>query len=218
MKVLDPLQGQSPERLTVEALIKQARGHQRRRRLLLIGIIAFIAVVVSGISYAVVSRPSARAPRTGTSLPTRTVSGSRSHSLMAYVLNPGAGTVTPINTVTNRAGKPIKVGRAYAQYIGFSLDASTVYVGRDNGLSARVTVIPIHVATNRVGTPISWLRSRFEVADWGCATTVATTPNGKTDYLSVPSEGVVVPINVRTSVSGKPIRVGSGASAIIIVN
>ncbi|MGO9878930.1 MAG: hypothetical protein ACLPSM_06195, partial [Acidimicrobiales bacterium] len=99
------------------------------------------------------------------------------HAPVAYVLNSAKGTVTPINTTTNLAGKPIKVGRKQAQYIGYSLDASTVYVGRDDG-SSTDTVTPIHVVTNTAGKPVKL--SAVKIAAWGCATTVATTPNGKT--------------------------------------
>jgi hypothetical protein len=58
-----------------EALIKEARQRQRKRRLL-IGIVVIIAMVVSGVSYAVVSRPSARARHTRASSRSKTVSAS----------------------------------------------------------------------------------------------------------------------------------------------
>lgn len=209
MKVIEAPEVQAST--DAEALIKEARNRQRRRWLV-IGIIVIIAMIVIGVSYAIVSRPSARAPHTGTSSPSKTVSGSRSHSLMAYVLNPGAGTVTPINTVTNRAGKPIKVGKQ-AEYIGVSLGGKTVYVGR-SGAGVMATVSPIPVDTNTMGAVINV--PVVKMADWGCATNVATTPNGKIDYMVVPSEGVVLPITVATGVAGKPIRIGPGPSVIIV--
>ena len=67
----------------------------------------------------------------------------------AYVPNYQSGTVTPISTVTNTAGKPIKVGTGPIA-IAFTPDGKTAYVvclGAD-------TVIPISTATNTPGTPI----------------------------------------------------------------
>ncbi len=76
-----------------EALIKEARQRQRRRRLL-IGIVVLIAMVVSGVGYAIVSRPSARARHTGTSSPTKTVSPAQSgHIVMPKT--PTALTIAP---------------------------------------------------------------------------------------------------------------------------
>ena len=60
-----------------EALIKEARQRQRKRRLF-IGIVVLIAMVVSGVTYAVVSRPSTRARHTRASSPTKTVSPAQS--------------------------------------------------------------------------------------------------------------------------------------------
>lgn len=56
-----------------EALIKEARQRQHRRWFF-IGIVLLVPMVVSGISYAIVSRPSARARTTGASSPTTAVS------------------------------------------------------------------------------------------------------------------------------------------------
>jgi hypothetical protein len=214
MKTIEGPRQPETELPDAEALIKEARQRQRRRWLF-IGIIVIIAMIVIGVSYAIVNLPNARARHTGRSSPTKAVSRSRSHSLMAYVLNQGAGTVTPINTVTNRAGKPIKVGKQ-AQYIGVSLDGKTVYVGSgDLSTNANANVIPIPVGTNRTGKPVKL--SVVKMGDW-CTADIATTPNGKTDYLDVPSEGIVLPINVATGVAGKAIRVAPGPSAITIVN
>jgi hyaluronoglucosaminidase len=73
----------------------------------------------------------------------------------AYVINNGAdaGTVTPINTVTNTAGKPIdlKGGHPYfADVIGVTPNGKTVYAaGADAG-----SVSPISTATNKAGKAI----------------------------------------------------------------
>jgi hypothetical protein len=196
-----------------EALIEKARRRQRKRRLR-VGTTVIIAMVVTGVTYAVARGPSSRARHPGVSSATSTAPAERSGTLVAYVLNSDSGTVTPINTATNIAGRPINVGKRVAQYIGVALDGSTVYVGRDGGTTASVTVVPINVGTNTAGSPVRVLVTRL--VGWGCATTDATTPNGKTDYVVVPSEGVVLPITVATSVVGKPIPVPSGLSVIVI--
>ncbi len=63
--------------LDAEALIEKARDRQRKRRFL-IGFVVLIALVLSGVVYTIVSRPSARARSTRTSSPTKTVSASQS--------------------------------------------------------------------------------------------------------------------------------------------
>jgi hypothetical protein len=195
-----------------DALIEEARQRQRKRRLW-VGTTVIIAMVVSGVTYAVASGPSSRARHPGVSSPTSTAPAEQSGTLVAYVLNSDSGTVTPINTATDIAGRPIKVGKRVAQYIGVAIDGSTVYVGR-SAVTAIATVVPINVGTNTAGSPVRVLVTRL--VGWGCATTDATTPNGKTDYMVVPSEGVVLPITVATSVVGKPIPVPSGLSVIVI--
>jgi len=71
-----------------------------------------------------------------------------------YVLNQGSGTVTPISTATNTAGKPIKVGHSPCS-IAIAPDGREVYVA--NQMAGTVT--PIDTRTNRAGKPIkvgSW--------------------------------------------------------------
>jgi hypothetical protein len=59
--------------VNAEALIKEARQRQHRRWFF-IAIIALVAIIVSGVSYAIVSHPTASARTTGASSPTTTVS------------------------------------------------------------------------------------------------------------------------------------------------
>ncbi len=65
-----------------EALIKEARDRQRKRHLL-VGIVVLMAIIVGGVIYAIVSRPSARARPTSTSSPTKTVSVGQSGSYVS---------------------------------------------------------------------------------------------------------------------------------------
>jgi YVTN family beta-propeller protein len=111
-----------------------------------------------------------------------------------YVTNQMAGTVTPISTRTNRAGKPIKVG-FMASVIVFTPDGRTAYVGTAN------TVVPFNTATRAVGKAIPLALPGF----MGAITDMAITPDGKTVYVAT-LLGTVVPISTRTGRAGKPIR------------
>jgi YVTN family beta-propeller protein len=68
----------------------------------------------------------------------------------AYVANAGDGTVTPISTATNTAGKPIRVGHT-PRAIAITPDGKTAYVV-NNGSG---TVTPISIVTDRADQPIS---------------------------------------------------------------
>jgi YVTN family beta-propeller protein len=72
----------------------------------------------------------------------------------AYVAGTGphGNYVTPVNTATNRPGKPIKVG-ADPQGIAVTPDGKTVYVTNPAPHSGS-TVTPIRTATNTPGKPI----------------------------------------------------------------
>ncbi len=73
MKVIEEPRQATTDVPDAEALIREARQRQHRRWLL-IGIIVLMAMVVSGITYAIVNRPSARARPTRTSSPSRPIS------------------------------------------------------------------------------------------------------------------------------------------------
>jgi YVTN family beta-propeller protein len=63
---------------------------------------------------------------------------------VVFVANRGSGTVTPISTATNRAGKLIQVGRL-PQAIAITPDYRTAFVAA--GLSGTVTQIRIATRT-----------------------------------------------------------------------
>jgi YVTN family beta-propeller protein len=65
-----------------------------------------------------------------------------------YVLNPRSGTVTPISTATNTAGKPIRAGH-FPFAIAITPDGKTAYV-----INQFSSVTPINIATNTPGKPI----------------------------------------------------------------
>ena len=119
----------------------------------------------------------------------------RTHPVIAYVVNQMSGTVTPIRTATNTAGKAINVGK-YPYAIAITPNGKTAYVA-NTSLS---TVTPIRTATGTVGKPIK-VGQDPEV--------IAITPNGRTAYIVSPGPGTVTPIFTATNTAGKPIKVGS---------
>ena len=120
------------------------------------------------------------------------------------MVNSGSGTVTPIFTATNTAGKPIKVGLT-ASAIAITPNGRTAYVVSE----ASGTVTPIFTATNRTGKPIKipYSSSYAPSGDPG-QTLIVSTPNGKTVYAASQSAGTVTPIFTATNTAGKPIKVG----------
>src|SRR5580692_5045885 len=88
--------------------------------------------------------------------------------IWAYVVNAKFGTVTPINTATNKAGKAIKVGS----------DPVAIAI-TPNGRTAMVanyqsgTVTPINTATNKAGKAITVGKNPVAIA---------ITPNSATAY------------------------------------
>jgi len=129
----------------------------------------------------------------------------------AYVpATPSAGdeVVTPIDTATGTAGKPISAGRpaaggCEADVIAVTPDGKTAYVTSYND----GTVIPISTATNTAGPPI---RTGTNPSD------IAITPDGETAYASNKGSGTVTPIDTATSTPGTPIPAGPGPGPIAI--
>jgi len=105
--------------------------------------------------------------------------GAAGRGLTAYVTSPSlsnTGWVTPINTMTNRPGKPIKVGDSPLA-VAITPGGKTAYVAN----SGSGTVIPIATATNTPGKPIKSGNSPA----W-----IAITPNGKTAYVANQGAGI----------------------------
>jgi YVTN family beta-propeller protein len=119
---------------------------------------------------------------------------------MAYVLNQGSGTVTPIDIATHTAGAPIPVG-GYLEGIVITPDSKTAYVL--NGSS----VTPIDTATDTAGKLIPVGPD---------ADAIAITPDGKTIYVTNWTPGTVTPIATATNTPETPILVGSNPNAIAI--
>ncbi len=74
-----------------------------------------------------------------------------------YVVNEWSGTVTPISTVTNTAGRAIRVrpaGEGMTSGIAITPDGKTAYV-----LCSAGGVVPVSTATDTAGPPIPGIHS-----------------------------------------------------------
>jgi YVTN family beta-propeller protein len=200
---MDAAMGVPPGRVTVAAVRRRL---VRRRIREAAGVLAAVVVAVVGVTAAVQVFGAAPGPAAG-HRPTVPAT--------AYVTNgvplpargeprPAWSTVTRINTATNTAGKPIKVGPvgSFPDFIAITPDRKTAYVANHNSGS----VTPINTATNTAGNPIRTGRNPIGIA---------ITPDGKTAYVAS-LFGTVTPINTATNRPGNPIHVGGGPGFIAI--
>jgi DNA-binding beta-propeller fold protein YncE len=120
---------------------------------------------------------------------------------IAYVIDSGGGTVTPIDLATNTAGKPIGVpGEPVA--LTAAPDGKTAYVisgatSSGRGASSDQTMTPINLTTNTAEKPIILANP---------ADAMGIVPDGKTGYIidGFPSR-TVTRIDLATNKLGKPI-------------
>jgi YVTN family beta-propeller protein len=118
-----------------------------------------------------------------------------------YVGDWDSGTVTPIRTATDTAGKPIDTGaNPFGVAMAVTPDGKTVYVVNNEPDG---TVTPINTATNTADTNI-----KVGVTPGA----IVITPDGKTAYVlnladGEPGKGSVTPINTATDTAGKPIAI-----------
>jgi len=113
-----------------------------------------------------------------------------------YVANFLGDTITPISTATDEPGQPIIVGQT-PDAMAITPGGKTVLVLTGTG------VTPVDAATNRAGKPVA-----IEGAH-----ALAVAPGGVTAYvLAQPNpdsqQGFVVPVHIRASTQGNPIKVG----------
>jgi hyaluronoglucosaminidase len=117
------------------------------------------------------------------------------HPAMAYVVNAGDGTVTPINTKTNKAGAPIPLAvpgpHDGAWAVVIAPNNRTAYVLNNSADVESVTAI--NVRTNRVVANIGVSGSPYGMV---------ITPNGKTGYVAGLYSFQVTPINLSTNMPG----------------
>jgi YVTN family beta-propeller protein len=187
-----------PRRARTPGLATQARpGRRWSRRVAPLAAAAAVIAVVAGTA-AVSSAIHGRRSAAGTS---------PAHRAIAYVVNSGSGTVTPIRTATNTPLPPIKTGYDTAA-IAITPDGKTAYaVNMGYYPNTPGTVTPIRTATNTALPPI---KIGAVTAD------IAITPDGKTAY--VPNEGssTVIPIRTATNTPLPPIKTGLGPNSIAI--
>jgi len=120
----------------------------------------------------------------------------------AFVVNSASGNVTPVNLVTRRAGKPIRVG-SDPRAIAITPSGRMAYVVN----SGSDTVTPIATGTRRAEAPI-------RVGSDPQA--IAIAPDGATAYVTNAGSDSVTPINLASGTAGTPIPVGSQPHAIAI--
>ncbi len=115
--------------------------------------------------------------------------------------------MTPVNTITNKPAKAIKV-RNYAAVIAVTPDGKTAYVTSvSNNVHTPGYVTPINTTTNTAGKAI-------EVGIYPDA--IAVTPNGRTIYVANMYSHTVTPVNTATNTAGKPIRVPLEPDAVAV--
>jgi DNA-binding beta-propeller fold protein YncE len=125
--------------------------------------------------------------------------------------------ILPINTATNKPGKPIRVasGNREADSIVFSPDGKIAYVAAGNpdtspGTLNPAAVIPVKTATGTPGKPIRLSHGESDIA---------ITPDGRTVYATsggANRPGYVTAINTATGTPGQPIRISNGAYTMAI--
>lgn len=138
--------------------------------------------------------------------------------------------VTPIATATNRAGKPIVVGKGYLgldSQVAMTPDGQTLYILDGNPYG----VIAFSTAANRPGKLISLgnvVPQSIAITPDGSTAYVISTPlgnaPGKPVIVTGPgglpectgTTGIVTPIATATNTVGKPIKVGCGPTSIAI--
>ena len=151
---------------------------------------------------AVPPAPAAAAPPGAASSGQAQRSRSRGHPPTAFVVNSGSGTVTPIDMITRRAGKPIRVGTD-PQAIAITPDGRTAFVANaDSG-----TVTPVDTVTRRAAGPIR------VGAD---PRAIVITPDGRTAFVANAGSGTVTPIDTATRRPGPPIKVGATPLAMAV--
>ena len=114
--LLEAAVGEPPRKISIETVRRRVA---RRRTVEYASGAAAVAIIAALVPASIGALGHGRAaPRTGAQR--------LAHGPIAYVVNAGSGTVTPIRTATNTALKPIKTGRL-PQAIAITPDGKTAY-------------------------------------------------------------------------------------------
>src|ERR1700733_3656838 len=131
------------------------------------------------------------------------VRASSAGTIWAYVVNAKFGTVTPINTATNKAAKTIKVGSDPVAIAITPNGKTAMVVNYGSG-----TVTPI---------PISGGRNGPAIAVGSDPTQMAITPSGVTGYVVSRGSNTVTPIHLASDTPLSPISFAySSVTAVAI--
>ena len=126
-----------------------------------------------------------------------------SRTIWAYVVNAKFGTVTPINTATNKVGKAVKVGKDPVA-VAITPNGKTAYVVNEGS----GTVTPVPISGGRTGPAL---------AVGSDPTQMAITPNGVTGYVVSSRSDTVTPIHLASDTALPPISFAySSVNAIAI--
>jgi YVTN family beta-propeller protein len=100
----------------------------------------------------------------------------------AYIVNPGAGAITVLNTATDRASGTIKISQGPPQFVSFSPDGRTAYVSVYNNSDSVHLIAFIDTATGAVTSTVP--------VDNHTPGPSMTSPDGR--YLYVPNHNTVM--------------------------
>ena len=159
------------------------------------------AVSAGALALAAAGSASAASSAQATGSTHRAVRAATGSAPVAWVTNQSAtkGSVTPINTATNKVIKNIPVsGTAIA--VAITPDEKTAYVALDAPCpGCRGSVVPVSTSTYQVGK---------QVKVGMLPATMLITPDGKTVYVGDWNSGTVTPVHTATNTAGKPIKAG----------
>jgi DNA-binding beta-propeller fold protein YncE len=110
----------------------------------------------------------------------------------------GVTGVTPVDTVTNRAGTPVAIPGAYALAVAPVGGAAYVLAMPDPG-SQQGFVVPVHVPAGTAGTPIKVGLNPVQIV---------FTPDAKMAYVANYASGSITPIQLPGGPAGPPIAAG----------
>ena len=147
--LLEAAVGEPPRKISIETVRRRVA---RRRTVEYASGAAAVAIIAALVPASIGALGHGRAAG-------RTGAQRLAHGPIAYVVNAGSGTVTPIRTATNTALKPIKTGRL-PQAIAITPDGKTAYVVNQY----RGTVTPIQTATNTALAPVKVGRDPVAIA------------------------------------------------------
>ncbi|HEY2795254.1 MAG TPA: alkaline phosphatase family protein, partial [Micromonosporaceae bacterium] len=130
------------------------------------------------------------------------VSASVRRHATAFVVNSGSSSVTPVDLVTRKAGRPIRVGSG-PKAIALAAGGRTAFVV-DSGSDA---VTPIDVSTRT---------AERSIAVGVDPEAIALTPDGRTAFVVNRGSDTVTPIDVTGRAAGPPIAVGPEPRRIVL--